>query len=233
MNRAKQAIDLFGVVVTLQGDQAVADNLKVFFSFRLEELQNLGTDFIVKWERVEVGTGNAGLRCFRRDRFNGIANGEIQRNRLDRESETVAFLERGDVFNVLVTCVADFEQVGFEQGDAVRQELGQRSVQIVAKLRIQRILENVSEFPGNLGESWKSVTRRRPVQRMRSDVQALDVFAARFNLLQHADVLAQILQVLRRFLEEQFDGFALRDAHAVPPSRTSSDFCSSSAVGLR
>ncbi|HXM88440.1 MAG TPA: hypothetical protein VN916_03250, partial [Candidatus Acidoferrum sp.] len=94
VDRAEQAIDLFGIVVAFQRDQAIADDLKMLFGFRLEELQNLGTDFIVKWERVEVGTGNAGLRCFRRDRFNGIANGEIQRNRLDRESETVAFLER-------------------------------------------------------------------------------------------------------------------------------------------
>jgi hypothetical protein len=59
---------------------------------------------------------------------------------------------------------------------------------------------------------------------VRGDVQALEVLAARLNLLEDADVFPQVLQVLGSFLKEDFDGFAIeRLAHALP-SVTSSAF---------
>ena len=67
---------------------------------------------------------------------------------------------------------------------------------------------------------------------MRRNVKALHVFVLRRNFLEDADVLPQILQVLRSFLEKEFHGFAVWSAHARP-SATSSGFNSSSAVGLR
>ena len=67
---------------------------------------------------------------------------------------------------------------------------------------------------------------------MRSDIKPLEIFFARLDFLKHSDVFPQILQVLRCLLEENFDGFAIRRAHARP-SATSSGFINSSAVGLR
>ena len=67
---------------------------------------------------------------------------------------------------------------------------------------------------------------------MRRNVEALHVFALGRNFLEDADILPQILQMLRSFLEKEFHGFAVWSAHARP-SATSSGFNSSSAVGLR
>ncbi len=67
---------------------------------------------------------------------------------------------------------------------------------------------------------------------MRGDVQALDVFVARFGILQNARILPQVLQVFGGFLQKEFDAFALHDAHERPSVATSG-FCNSSAVGLR
>ena len=41
MNGAEELIDLLGIVVALKRNQAIADDLQVFFRFRLEKLQNL------------------------------------------------------------------------------------------------------------------------------------------------------------------------------------------------
>ena len=48
VNRAEQPIDLFGVVVAFERDQAIADNLKMFFGFWLEEFENFGADFVIE-----------------------------------------------------------------------------------------------------------------------------------------------------------------------------------------
>src|SRR5215467_3644472 len=105
-------------------------------------------------------------------------------------------------------------------------------MQIFSERCIQRILENVRQLAGDFGKLRISVTARRSAQSVRGNVEPLHVLAFRLNLLQHADVLPQILQVLRSLLEKQFDGFAVWSAHARP-SATSSGFKSSSAVGLR
>src|ERR1700722_12707912 len=105
-------------------------------------------------------------------------------------------------------------------------------MQVVAKRRVQRVLEHVGELRANLRKARETVTRGSPAEPMRRNIKPLQILAARRNLLQHADVLAQILQVLGRFLQEHLDGFAVRHAHARP-SATSSGFCSSSVVGLR
>ena len=52
------------------------------------------------------------------------------------------------------------------------------------------------------------------------------------DFLQDAHILAQILQVLGSFLKEHLDGFAVRECSRAS-LRHSSDFCNSSAVGLR
>ena len=82
-------------------------------------------------------------------------------------------------------------------------------MKVVAKRRVQRILKNVRKFSCNFRESRESVARRRAAQRMRRNVKSFQVFPARFNVLKHADVFPQILQVLRGFLEEHLDGFAV------------------------
>ena len=41
VNRAEELVDLFGIVVALKRNQAIAHDLQMFFGFRLEEFQNL------------------------------------------------------------------------------------------------------------------------------------------------------------------------------------------------
>ena len=88
------------------------------------------------------------------------------------------------------------------------------------------------ELAGDFGEFWEAIAGGSAAQRMRGNVKALEIFAAGRDFLEDADVLTEILQVLRGFLEEQLDGFAVGDGQDAP-SMTSSDLRSSSAVGLR
>src|SRR5258708_34671062 len=88
------------------------------------------------------------------------------------------------------------------------------------------------DFQDSLKLRGKSIARRSAVQRVSRDVTPFQVFSARLNVLKHAHVLPQALQVLRGFLEEYLDGFAVQRTHARP-SVTSSGFCNSSAVGFR
>ena len=105
-------------------------------------------------------------------------------------------------------------------------------MEIFAKRCVCGVLENVSELAGDFRKTRKTVAGRSAAESVGRDVQTFEIFAARSNFLKHADVFPQILQVFRGFLEEDFDGFAVRYAHARP-SVTSSAFWTSSAVGLR
>ena len=122
VNGAEEAIDFLGVVVAFEGDEAIAYDLQVFFGFRLEEFEDFGTYFVVRGQRIEIRTCESGLRdlvgCWSYCR----PLIESQRNWLDRESEAVALFEGGDVFNVFLAGVADFQQIGFQQGDTIGQE---------------------------------------------------------------------------------------------------------------
>src|SRR6266852_332620 len=126
----------------------------------------------------------------------------LQRRSFERECEAVAFLEGGNVFGAFLAGVADFQQIGFEDGDAVGQKFGERAVQIVAERGVQRVLENVRELAGDFREARETVAAGGSGESVRGDVQALEVFAARRDFLQYADVLAQVSQMLRGFLEE-------------------------------
>src|SRR5712692_7386977 len=88
------------------------------------------------------------------------------------------------------------------------------------------------EFSRNLRESGKSIARRGTAECVRRNIKPLQILVAWLDLLKDTRILPQILQVLRGFLEEHLDAFAVNRAHARP-SVTSSGFCSSSAVGLR
>ena len=57
VNGAEETIDLFGIVVAFERDQAVADDLQMLFGFGLEEFQDFGADFVVGGQSVEVGAG--------------------------------------------------------------------------------------------------------------------------------------------------------------------------------
>jgi hypothetical protein len=50
----EEAIDFFGIVVAFERDEAVADDLEMFFCFRLEEFQNLIGNIVVVGQRVEI-----------------------------------------------------------------------------------------------------------------------------------------------------------------------------------
>src|SRR5690242_8600991 len=105
-------------------------------------------------------------------------------------------------------------------------------MQVLAQRSIQSVLKHVRKFSSNLGESRKTVACGSSAQCMSSNVKTFEVLVLRRDVLQHADVFPQVLQVLGGFLEEDFDGFARGNAHARP-SVTSSGFSNSSAVGLR
>ena len=62
VNGAEEAIDFLGIVVAFEGDEAIADDLQMLFGFRLEEFEDFGTDFVVGWQRIEIGAGESGLR---------------------------------------------------------------------------------------------------------------------------------------------------------------------------
>src|SRR6202140_5795526 len=57
VNRAEQAIDLFPIVVAFQRNQAVTDNLQVFFGFGLKEFENLVGHFVIGRQSVKIGPG--------------------------------------------------------------------------------------------------------------------------------------------------------------------------------
>ena len=241
MNGAEKAIDFFRIVVAFERKQAIADDLEMLFGFGLEKFQDFVRDFIVRGQGVEIGTSEAGLRrsgilrCGRevgdRLRSDGIGHAEIERRRLWRERETIAFLESGNIFAIFLAGIANLNEAGFEERDAVGQEFGDRTVEIVAERGVQRILKDVGEFAGDFREAREAVTGGRAFESVCGDIQTLEIFATRSDFLKYADVFPQILQVLRGFLEEQFDGFTIRHAHARP-SVTSSGFCNSSASRL-
>src|SRR6266404_6825649 len=156
----------------------------------------------------------------------------VQWRRLRGERKAVALFESRDILKIFFGGVADFQKIILKERDSIGKEFRQRPVQIAAKWRIQRILEYMREFPRNLRESRESIARGRAAERVRRNIKSLQVLVARLDFLQDAHVLPQILQVLRGFLEEHLDAFAIHRAHARP-SATSSGFCNSSAVGLR
>ena len=65
VNRAEKSIDLFGIVVAFQRNQAIADDLQMLFGFRLEKFQNLRGDFVIRGQHIKVRAGHAGYRALR------------------------------------------------------------------------------------------------------------------------------------------------------------------------
>ena len=208
----------------------------MLFCFWLEKFKDFVRDFLVQRQRIEIRAGrrsdNGLLDFFRSKLFTGFRLGKIQRWRFRWKRKAITVLENSDVIDIFLTRVADFQKICFQQRNSVREELRQWPMQIAAQGRVQRILKNMREFPGNFRKSRKPIACRRSTQRMRRNVESFEIFPPRFNVLEHADVFPQILQVLRGLLEEHLDGFAVQRTHARP-SATSSGFCNSSAVGFR
>ena len=112
VNGAEKFVDLFRTVIRFEREQAIADDLQMFFGFGLEEFQNFRGDFVVLRQGVEIGTGNRGdgrgvFRAFCEVLSRGV--GILLRGGLRRKSKTIAFLERGDVFENFLSRVADFQ----------------------------------------------------------------------------------------------------------------------------
>src|SRR5262249_22927847 len=87
----------------------------------------------------------------------------------------------------------------------------------------------------DFGKAGKPIACGGSSQRVGGNIKAFEVLVLRLDILQHPNVFPQVLQMLRGFLEEDFDGFAIRSvprAHARP-SVTSSGLSNSSAVGFR
>ena len=164
VNRAEQLVNFLGIVVGLEGNQAIADDLQMLFGLGLEKLQNLVGHFVVRWKRVKIRPG-----CSGRSRLRGILHGnlgrrfgvcQIKRGRLGRKREAIAVLEGGNILGIFVPGVADFQQVGFQQRNAVGKKLGERAVEVFAQRRVERILKHVSKFSGDFREARKAITCR-------------------------------------------------------------------------
>src|SRR6266852_2388777 len=61
VNGAEEAGDVFGIVVGFERDEAVADDLEMFFGFGLEEFEDFAGHLVVGWQGVEIGAGES--RC--------------------------------------------------------------------------------------------------------------------------------------------------------------------------
>src|SRR5579862_218792 len=158
VNRTEKTVDLFGIVVAFERNQAVADDLEMFLGFGLEKFENFGADFVIERQRIEIRPGNTRLRSFRLNGVSGhVARLIIQRYRLNWECEAIAFLESSDVLDVFFSGIADFQEIGFKQGNSIRQKLGQGAVQVFAERRVQRILKNVRQLSGDFGEVREAV----------------------------------------------------------------------------
>src|SRR5579863_7351253 len=164
VNGAEQFVDLFGIVVALEGNQAIADNLEMLFGFRLEKFQNFVGNFIVRGQGIEIGARGSrdGDLCFLVGRVLRIRIRLriVERRRLDRESKTITLLEGSDVFDVFLASVANFEKIGFQQRNAIGKKFCQRTVQILAQGSVQCVLKNVREFCRNFREARKTVASR-------------------------------------------------------------------------
>src|SRR6266436_849448 len=116
VNGAKQFVDLFRIVVAFKRDKAIADDLKVFLRFRLEELQYLIRNLVVRRQRIEVRA------CCRSD--NRVARlllseslpqirlglGKVQRWCFRWKRKPIALFENRDIIDTLLACVADFQK---------------------------------------------------------------------------------------------------------------------------
>ena len=54
VDRAKQFVDLFRIVISFQRNQAIADHLEMLLRFRLEELQDLVRHLFVLRQGIKV-----------------------------------------------------------------------------------------------------------------------------------------------------------------------------------
>src|SRR5438270_13303119 len=134
---------------------------------------------------------------------------KVERRWLGRERKAIALLERGDVFESFLSRVADFQKIGFEQRDAVRKKFRQRPMEVFTKRRIERVLKHVRKFAGDFGEPWKAVAGGSSAKRVCSNVKLLKIFVLRLNVLQHAHVFSQVLQLLCGFLYVDIVGFSV------------------------
>ena len=79
MDRAKELIDFFGIVVAFERNQAIADHLQMLFGFRLEEFQYFVRHFFVRGERVKIGA--------RRGRYDSFVSKGLGRSPRRTETE--------------------------------------------------------------------------------------------------------------------------------------------------
>jgi hypothetical protein len=132
-----------------------------------------------------------------------------------RECEWISLSKRLDFFQVFDPVGADHQQIGFENCNALGDELDQRSSRVLGDGRIHRILEDVAEFARDLAEQRVAVTAGAAFQSVSRDVQPLNVVRHRIRILENAGVLPQELQVLGGFLKEDLDEFSPGRAHTL------------------
>ena len=77
-------------------------------------------------------------------------------------------------------------------------------------------MKNVRRLSRYLRKERKAITSRRAGEGMRCDVKLFEILRPRVRFLQQTGVLAQILEVVRSLLKEEFDRFLIWPTHRLP-----------------
>src|SRR5262249_38746986 len=113
-------------------------------------------------------------------------------------------------------------------------KFGERTVHLRSQRGIHGVMEHVSSFRSNFRKLRVAIAGRCAGERVSCDIKLLEVFVLGLRLLQHAGVLAEVLEILRSLLKKQFERFAPRAVHRLPSTSAGARFRSTEAVrGLR
>ena len=61
---AEEFVNFFRVVVALERNQAIADDLQMFFGFGLKEFQNLSRNLVICGQQIKIGTSGSRRQFF-------------------------------------------------------------------------------------------------------------------------------------------------------------------------
>ena len=233
VHRAKQAIDLVRVGISLEREQAFGDRLQMFLGFGNEELEHFVGDFAILREAVRERSG-------REDGRNRFASARRVRGRLvfrfrrrrRGKRERIALLESDNIGGRFRAARTDLQEIELEYGNRVGQKFRERAVHVGRQRRVHGVVKDVRHFRGDFGKLREAVARRRARERVRSDVELFEILRLGLRLLQKPGVLPQILEVLGSLLEEQLDRFLIGPVHRAPSTRAGARRAST-APGLR
>jgi len=231
VDRTEEAVNLLRVGIRFEAQQTLGGNLQMLFRFGDEEVQHFRGNIVVIRQIIrEVAFGLWRGIALLRTRIGGRFIGK--RGRGDghpSERECVAVLERGNVIDRFIAVRADLQQIKFENGDGVRQKLGERAVGVRTQLGLAGVLKDVRESSSNIREKRKIPADRRFAQFVRGVVQPGEIVARRLRLDRQCGIFAQVLQALGSVLQELLERIGVVRCHE--PLLSAAGFCSAFVAG--